>query len=258
MRTNADSRAYLHAAATFAQGRDDPAFNQWPPLLPLILATGISPRLLNALCYTVLVYLTLANVERYRVALAIAMLTPLMFYSFIFVLADGLFVLLTVGVLLELPRRRILPLALLLLACVLTKYAGLFLLLFAAAWLIGHKRYKNAVFAVFPALTAFLGWYVRCTALYGSLTVTEPLARYTPAENVGGAVATMVQFGGVILGCVLLSELWRRLRLRTRRLSFSPASPARWTFPTGACLRPYFRCWCCGQGWAGLAGRRKS
>lgn len=219
MRRNPDARAYLHAAAAFAYGQDDPAFSQWPPLLPLILAAGLSPRVLNAACYGLLVYLTLANVERYRVALGIAMLSPLLFYSYLFVLADGLFVLLTLLILLELPRRRILPIALLLLAAVLTKYAGLFLLVFAALWRLRRDGYKNAIFAVFPALVAFGGWFLRCYALYGKLTTTVPIARYTPAENVGGAVGTLIQYGVLILGCVLVESLLQRLRRVMRHSS---------------------------------------
>lgn len=219
MRQNADARAYLHAAAQFAHGQDDTAFRQWPPGLPLILATGISSRVLNAVCYGLLVYLTLANVERFRIALGIAMLTPSMFYSYLFVLSDGLFTLLTVAILVELPRKRLIPLALLLLTAALTKYAGLFLLVFAALWRLRRYGYKNGAFAVFPALTAFAGWYIRCYALYGKLTITAPIARYTPAENIGGTVSTLIQFGGVILGCVFIEILISRLRRGMRSLS---------------------------------------
>lgn len=222
MRVPADSRAYRRAAAAFAAGHDDPAYNQWPPGYPLLLATGLSPRLLNALAYAALVYLTLANVSRYRLSLGIAMLSPLMLYNYLFVLSDGLFTLLVVATLLALMSKRVVLLALLLLAAVMVKYAGLFLLVFAALWLIRCRGWKNAAFACFPALTAFLGWYIRCYALYGKLTVTVPIARYTPAENIGGALMTTIQFGGVILGCLMLEYLyqrWRRLPSRTRPLS---------------------------------------
>lgn len=226
MRTPADSRAYLRAANAFAQGHDDPAFSQWPPGYPLLLATGVSPRLLNALTYAALVYLVLSNVERYRLALAAAMLSPLMLYNYLFVLSDGLFVLLCVAVLLELPRTRVLPLALLLTAAVMVKYAGLFLLIFAAAWLIGQGRYQKSAYAVFLPLTAFLGWSIRCYALYGKLTTTAPIARYTVSENIGGALTTVLQFGGVLCALVCLEILFSRLRSRTRRSSLPPASPA--------------------------------
>jgi Gpi18-like mannosyltransferase len=154
------------------------------------------------------------------VALGLAMLSPLMLYSFLFVLSDGLFTLLCVAALLELPRRRIIPLALILCAAVLTKYAGLFLLVFVALWLIYHGRWQNAAFACFLPLTAFLGWVLRCYALYGKLTTTAPIARYSALESIGGTLVTVIQFGGVILGCVLIESLWRRLSSRTRYLSF--------------------------------------
>lgn len=220
MHRSTDSRAYGHAAQAFARGQDDPTFSQWPPLYPLILATGLSPRLLNAACYGALVYLTLSQVRRWHLALAIAMLTPLRWFPFLYVLSDGLFTTLVAAALIELPRKRIIPLALLLMAAVLVKYAGLFLLIFAALWLIRQGRAKNAAFVVFPALTAFFGWYLRCYALYGKLTITAPIARYTPAENLSGTAVTMIQFLGAIAGCILISVFISRLRLLIRR-SFS-------------------------------------
>ena len=218
-RVNTDGRYYLNAAAAFARGQDDPAYRQWPPLLPLILATGFSPRLLNALTYGALVYLTLANVSRYRVALGLAMLTPLMFYSYLFVLSDGLFTALTIAILLELPRRRILPLALLLMACVLTKYSGLYMLIFVGAWRLRHVSWQNAAFAVFPALTAFAGWCLRNLALTGSLMGTRAAARFPAGESIVGTLATLAQFGGVICGLVCLEILFSRLLSGTRRSS---------------------------------------
>lgn len=109
-RTPTDSRAYLHAAQAFASGHDDPAFTQWPPGLPIVLAAfqlaGINPlhgmRWLNAACYALTVYLTLGQVTRWRVALGVALLMPFMWHIYLFVLSDAPFVLLTVLTLLQL------------------------------------------------------------------------------------------------------------------------------------------------------------
>lgn len=218
-RINADGRAYLQAAQAFASGHDDPAYRAWPPLYPLILATGLSPHLLNALAYAALVWLTLSTVARYRMALGLALLTPLMAYSFLFVLSDGLFALLTVLALRELPRRRIIPLALILCASVLLKYSGVFTLVFTLAYRTHAYGWKNALAACFLASTALSGWMLRNVALTGALLGERGAARYPAGESLAGTLATVIQFGGVLCGMVLLEILFSRLRWATRRSS---------------------------------------
>lgn len=221
MRQNADSRFYLRAAESFAQGHDEPTFREFPPGLPIVLATGISPRFLNAVCYALTLALILSHSAVNRGAIALALLSPLLLYIHIMVLSDALFVFVTTLFLIELPRKRVLPLALILTMAVLLKYSGVFLLVFALAYRLHAYGLKNAVIAVFLPSVALAGWALRNAALTGSLLGERGARRFAMAESIVGTGITLAQFGGVLCGLVCLEICISRLRRGTQDSSYS-------------------------------------
>lgn len=212
MRQNADSRFYLRTTESFAHGHDEPTFREWPPAYPAILATGISPRLLNAACYALTLALVLSHSVVNRGAIALALLSPLGLYTHVFVLSDAPFMLLTVLFLIELPRKRLLPLALILTMAVLLKYSGMFLLAFAVVYRLQAYGFKNTVAVVSLPIVAFAGWAIRNLALTGYPMGDRGGARYAVVESVVGTGITLAQFGGVLCGLICLEILLSRLR----------------------------------------------